>query len=69
MIKKPTRLEVAREMPPLRHSIPGEPFRMENSEVVKWLIGQPEVLQYLFDKAKAYLVYDPETGTWKGSKA
>jgi len=69
MVKKQTRLEVVREMPPLRHSIPGEPFRMENSEVVKWLLRQPEVLQYLFDKAKVYLVYDAATGTWRGTKA
>lgn len=38
------------------------------SEVIKWLIGQPEVLQYLFFKcttAKA-IVFDPETKTWRG---
>lgn len=63
-------LAVARQMPRLRHSIPGEPFDIEDSEVVKWLIKQPEIMQYVFGSVEVpgrdLIEYDPETGTWAG---
>lgn len=65
--RTPDRLTVIRKMPPLRHSIPGRPFRMEDSEVVRWLVRQPDVMNYLFDKARAFMCYDSETGTWRGT--
>lgn len=60
------RLSVARKMPPLYHSLPGENFDIFKSEVIKWLVSQPEILQYLFDKAKEYCEYDPVTEKWRG---
>ncbi len=54
------------KMPPLRHTLPGQPFRLENSEVVRWLLNQPDVMQSVFDKAKKYLRYNGDTGTWQG---
>lgn len=65
------RLEVARKMPPLRHNFGGE-FDPAKSEVIKWLISQPVILNYLFDAVRGkvykdpYIVYDPETGKWQG---
>lgn len=62
-----SKLNIAEKMPPLYHSIPGQNFDIKNSEVVKWLIEQPEILQYLFDKiSHNYLQYDSATGKWKG---
>jgi hypothetical protein len=50
-------------MPPLEHW-PDEtqPFRFDESEVIKWLIGQPEVLNYLFGKAtnSGAIIFDGE---------
>ena len=60
------RFSVARKMPPLYHSLPGQKFDIFKSEVIKWLISQPEILQYLFDKAKEYCVYNPDTQKWSG---
>ena len=58
----------ARQMPPLRHSIPGRSFDVTNSEVCLWLMRQPEIMQYSFDKANYAkdILYDPESGTWRG---
>ena len=65
--RKSTKLMIARKMPPLYHSIPGMPFNIQNSQVVQWLISQPEILQYLFDKvAPDHLVYDSVTKKWEG---
>ena len=68
MRKKIKRLEVAKKMPPLYHSLPGEEFGICKSEAVKWLIAQPEILGYLFDKLKdgAFITYDKTTGKWQG---
>lgn len=63
----PKRLEIIRMMPPLQHSHPGTRFRIEDSEVVQWLMKQPSVLQYVFDKASDYMRYDPQSGIWRGS--
>jgi len=61
-------VDVARTMPPLRHSLPGHPFDIERSEVARWLCSQPGIMQYVFDAAKnaGTIAYDPETGTWRG---
>ncbi len=55
-----------RKMPPLHHTLPEQPFCLENSEVVRWLLNQPDVMQAVFDKAKKYLHYNADTGTWQG---
>ena len=60
------KLSVVRRMPPLYHTMPGEEFDILKSRVVKWLIGRPDVLQYLFDEARKNLIYDQESGTWRG---
>ena len=61
-------LKLATNMPPLRHSIPGQEFSIYNSEVIRWLINQPEALNYIWNNIKnsGTVVYDSESGTWQG---
>lgn len=56
-------------MPPLRHSVPGVPFDIFRSDFVNWLIAQPEVREWLYNKARysGRVIYSPETGFWRGS--
>jgi hypothetical protein len=55
-------------MPPLRHSIPGQPFAWSSSEVAAWLTKQPEAMAYLFGIANysKAIVFEKESGTWRG---
>ncbi len=64
--KSPKWADIVRKMPPLYHTLPGRPFRLEDSEVVRWLLDQPAVVQALFGRAKNYLRYDGSTGKWSG---
>lgn len=61
-------LDVARTMPPLRHSIPGKEFNIKNSEVVKWLLENPVVWNYVWNNVKesGAVSYDSDTGKWQG---
>lgn len=71
MRKLSQRLEVAKKMPPLRHSLT-QPFDPQKSEVVQWLVNQPEILNYLFDAVRGNgyretaIIFDDKTGTWQG---
>lgn len=65
------RLECAKEMPALKHTTSDGDFNIEDSEVVKWLIKQPEVLQYIFTRisnngTKPLIIYNPIKKTWQG---
>lgn len=55
-------------MPLLYHRKPKLKFSIDNSEVVKWMISQPDIQQYVFDKASAlgYITFDAETNKWRG---
>ena len=61
------RLNDAVNMPPLRHQ-PGEVFTWAGSEVADWLMAQPRIRQYVFDKCnrRGLIVFDPATRTWRG---
>lgn len=67
-----SKFDCAKDMPPLRHSAPGEPFDIEDSEVARWLCSQPSIMQYVFDKVSScgkgmrFIEYDPATGLWEG---
>ena len=64
--KKTDKFDCASNMPPLSHSIPGTDFSILDSEVVNWLISQPSIAQFVFNRAKSLLKYDKEAGTWQG---
>lgn len=53
-----------------RHHADGEDYRIKSSEVVEWLVQQPEILQAMFDyyrdRRHPAILFDHETGTWKG---
>lgn len=53
-------------MPPLHHKMPDRPFQWEDSEVIHWLMSQPQIQAYIFDKAIKYIRCDSSTGTWQG---
>ena len=55
-------------MPPLYHTLPGEEYDPEKSEVLKWLSTRPELISYLFSRVRNFkeVAYDPETGIWQG---
>jgi len=60
--------KAARGMPPLRHSVPGQDYDVRQSEVVRWLVQQPDILQIVFESVKDHkeIVFDRDTGTWRG---
>ncbi|OEC03150.1 hypothetical protein GY31_03325 [Lysinibacillus sphaericus] len=66
--KRSKNLEVARNLPPSYHTLPGEVFDIRNSEVINWLIKQPEILNYLWNNIKNSddVEYNPATGVWTG---
>ena len=66
--KRSKMLDTARIMPPLRHSIPGKEFNIKNSEVVKWLLKNPVVWNYVWNNVKesGAVSYDSDTGKWQG---
>ena len=46
-----------------------QPFDPSKSEVVAWLVAQPEIQNYLFDKChnSGAICFDSESQTWRGS--
>jgi hypothetical protein len=66
---KSKQLDVIKNMPPLYHKIPGEPFDILKSETVAWLIKQPDILNYLWENVvrRTYDVkYDHDMEKWVG---
>lgn len=68
MQRKNKLLDIARQMPPLRHSIQDERFDITKSEAVKWLVQQPDILSYVWDHVKqsGAIDYNAESGKWIG---
>lgn len=72
--KNRQRLKCLRMMPPLSHAVQGEPFDIMKSELVAWMVMQPEVRQWLYDefvdtargKHSGFFRYDKKTGKWQG---
>lgn len=60
---------VARNMPPLHHSAPGQDYDVCQSEVVHWLIRQPDIMQMVFESVKDHreIIFDRDTGMWQGA--
>lgn len=62
------KLNIARKLPPSYHTLPGENSDIKKSEVINWLIDQPDILNFLWDNIKqsGNVEYDSETGIWAG---
>ena len=62
-------LECVKHMPPLEHAKDKAGFDIRNSDVAKWIIQQPEVMQKIFDMAANHMMisYDQATRTWRGA--
>lgn len=70
-MKASDKLDCVKKMPELWHKISDGEFDITKSEVVDWLINQPDILQYIFNRvanngSKTLIVYNPERGSWKG---
>lgn len=65
---KDKRLAVAKYMPPLRKRQPGQGYKPQNDEVLKWLSGQTELINFLAERLRdwGYIRFDLETHTWQG---
>ncbi|BBB91033.1 MAG TPA: hypothetical protein PKA28_10700 [Methylomusa anaerophila] len=61
-------LEVAKLLPPLKHSFEGKEFDIKNSEVMQWLTKRPEILNYVWNNIKnsGAVVFDSQAGKWQG---
>lgn len=68
--KRSKLLEIAKNMPPVRHTISGQNFEIQNSEAIQWLIQQPEILNYIWNNVKnsGAVIYDPQTSRWTGAE-
>jgi len=60
-------LNCAKYMPPLKHT-KSIPFDIRKSDVAKFLMTQPDIMQKIFDMAcrKGVIEYNPDTQTWQG---
>ncbi len=58
-------------MPSLYHTLPNEEFDITKSEVIKWLVIQPEVVNAMFNyyNDQGVIVYDQDSKQWKGINA
>ena len=71
-LKETEKLNFIKSMPPLYHKLPNQDFDIKKSEVVKWLIQQPEILQKVFDFAanrspkNKLIEYNTKTCQWQG---
>ena len=62
-------LDIAKRMPPLYNKLPNEDYDVNKSEVAKWLVNQPEIMNYIVNRIKScknFIAYDPSTGKWHG---
>jgi hypothetical protein len=58
-------------MPPLEHcraEDAAEPFDIMKSEVMQWVVAQPELLSVMFNNliGHGHIVYDIDLQKWKG---
>ena len=58
-----------RTIPPLRHSVPGELFDLSKSELINWLVAQPQVREWLYHKVRysGRVTFDAASGVWRGA--
>lgn len=68
------RLNCIKNMPPLHHKTPDSNFDIMTSEVVNWIVQQPDVRKWIYDKITdssggkdpEFIKYNKDTGKWQG---
>ncbi len=62
------RLEVAKQMPPLRRTRIGKGYDANYDEVLRWVGSSTDCAMYLVDLLAriGYIKYNSENGTWEG---
>lgn len=66
--RRSEKLLIAKTMPPLYHTLPGEKFDSDRSQVYAWIKNQPDLMNWFWRQlaSAGYIVYDSDTGQWKG---
>lgn len=66
--KRSKNLEILKKMPPLYHTLPNHKFETQKSELMNWVLNQPEILNWLvgYLKDTNYIEYNNLTGQWTG---
>lgn len=66
--KRSKKLDVAKNLPPSYHKLPGEEYNVKKSEVVQWLMQRPSILEFIWDQIKQSgdVIYNQDTGKWQG---
>lgn len=61
-------MDMLSKMPPLPHSVPDQPFDIEKSEALAWIMAQPGIKQWVWGRAmqSERIVFDKETRHWHG---
>lgn len=67
--RRSEKLLVAKTMPLLYHTLPGEEFDNDKSQVYAWIKNQPDLIHWLWRQlgSAGYIVYNSRTGQWKGA--
>lgn len=62
------KLLIAKLMPSLHHTLPGQKYDAKKSQVLSWIVEQPDILEWAFDQMKStgYISYNSADGKWTG---
>ena len=71
---KNNRLNCLKKMPPLRHKSADGKYDVMESEVIDWMVKQPDVRQWLYDKVAdktggknpEFIYYNADKQKWQG---
>lgn len=71
---KNDRLNCLKKMPPLRHKSVDGKYDVMKSEVIDWIVRQPDVRQWLYDKVvdktggknPEFIYYNADKQMWQG---
>ena len=67
-------LNCIKKMPPLKHVTKDQGYDIMKSEVIDWIVSQPEVRKWLYRKVgdstggknPEFIKFNKDTGTWQG---
>lgn len=68
MSKRSKILDIAKKMPPKKHSVSERSFDITHSEVLQWMLQNRETWEYIWNNIKqsGSIVYDEKSGMWVG---